>query len=49
LLPEPVLLRAKEIDNPKVRIEALDAGHCVRRDVPEDFHALVDPWLASHL
>jgi pimeloyl-ACP methyl ester carboxylesterase len=47
LLPEPVLLRAKEIDNPNLRIEALDADHCVRRDVPPEFHALVDPWLAD--
>jgi hypothetical protein len=30
-----------------VRIETLHAGHCVRRDVPETYHALVDPWLAQ--
>ncbi len=25
-----------------------DAGHCVRREQPEAFHARVDPWLAAH-
>ena len=47
LLPEPIRLRAKAIDNPNVRIEVLDANHCVRRDVPDAFHALVDPWVAD--
>ncbi len=47
LLPEPIRMRAKVIDNQNVRIEVLDADHCVRRDVPEAFHALVDPWLAD--
>ncbi|NYG07727.1 pimeloyl-ACP methyl ester carboxylesterase [Phycicoccus badiiscoriae] len=47
LLPEPIRLRAKAIDNPHVRIELLAADHCVRRDVPDAFHALVDPWLAD--
>jgi pimeloyl-ACP methyl ester carboxylesterase len=23
------------------------AGHCVRRDRPEAFHTVVDPWLAK--
>jgi len=23
------------------------AGHCVRRDATEAFHALVDPWIAA--
>jgi pimeloyl-ACP methyl ester carboxylesterase len=40
--------RADALANPQVRIETLDAGHCVRRDVPETYHALVDPWLAEH-
>jgi pimeloyl-ACP methyl ester carboxylesterase len=26
-----------------------DAGHCVRREQPEAYHALVDPWLAAHV
>ena len=47
LLPEPIRLRATAIANPHVRFEVLDAGHCVRRDVPDAFHALVDPWLAD--
>ena len=48
LLPEPIRLRAKAIDNPHLRIEVIpDADHCVRRDVPDVFHALVDPWLAA--
>jgi pimeloyl-ACP methyl ester carboxylesterase len=34
------------------RLEVLvveDAGHCVRRDQPDAFHALVDPWIAEQL
>lgn len=48
LLGARILARAHALANPQVRIETLDAGHCVRRDVPETYHALVDPWLAEH-
>jgi pimeloyl-ACP methyl ester carboxylesterase len=41
--------RAAELANPQVTIRVVEgAGHCIRRDRPEDFHALVDPWLAAH-
>ncbi len=44
-----VRLRAAELGNPQVEIRVVDgAGHCVRRDRPDAFHALVDPWLAVH-
>jgi pimeloyl-ACP methyl ester carboxylesterase len=47
LLPEPIRLRAMAIDNPNVQVEVLDANHCVRRDVPDAYHALVDPFLSA--
>ena len=35
--------------NPFVDIRVVEgAGHCVRRDRTDAFHALVDPWLAAH-
>ena len=41
--------RAAEIDNPHVEILVVpDSGHCIRRDVPEAYHSLVDPFLAEH-
>ena len=40
--------RAAELANPHVDIRVVDgAGHCVRRDRTEEFHAIVDPWLAA--
>jgi pimeloyl-ACP methyl ester carboxylesterase len=37
-----------DITNPLVIIERVPgAGHCVRRDRPNDYHALVDPFLRS--
>ena len=40
--------RAAELANPHVDIRVVDgAGHCVRRDRTEEFHAVVDPWLAA--
>ncbi len=34
----------------RVRVEIVEnAGHCVRRDQPDAFHALVDPWVAARL
>lgn len=44
LAPDPT-----QVTNPLVRIELLDGvGHCVRRDDPAAFHALVDPFLTAH-
>lgn len=35
--------------NPAIEVAIIDgAGHCVRRDDRAAYHALVDPWLASH-
>jgi pimeloyl-ACP methyl ester carboxylesterase len=47
LLGDPVVERARALRNPRVRIELVEqAGHCVRRDRPEAYHALVDPFIA---
>ena len=36
------------IGNPAIEVVAVDeAGHCVRRDDGDGFHALVDPWIAA--
>ena len=36
----------RAITNPLVRFEwIVDAGHCVRRDRPDAYHAVVDPFL----
>lgn len=44
-----VRARAAELANPHVRIRVVEgAGHCIRRDRTEDFHALVDPFLTAH-
>jgi pimeloyl-ACP methyl ester carboxylesterase len=48
LLGTPVVARARALGNASVRIELLhDAGHCIRRDRPEAYHALVDPFLVD--
>ncbi|NNM46309.1 alpha/beta fold hydrolase [Knoellia koreensis] len=42
--------RAGRIDNPHLVIRVVPgSGHCIRRDVPDDYHALVDPFLARAL
>lgn len=41
--------RAARLDNPCLRLQVVEgAGHCIRRDVPDTYHALVDPFLADH-
>lgn len=48
LISADVRRRAAAVGNPQVRIETVPgAGHTVRRDRPEEFHALVDPWVAA--
>lgn len=43
MAPDPTL-----IANPLVRVvEVPEAGHCIRRDNPAGFHAVVDPFLES--
>jgi pimeloyl-ACP methyl ester carboxylesterase len=50
LLSPEILRRAADLHNPHLRLEVVPgAGHCVRRDRADAFHALVDPWLAEHL
>ncbi len=50
LLPPAVRERALGVGNPHLRLEVVpDAGHCVRRELPEVFHGLVDPWLETHV
>lgn len=50
LLSQEIRERASAVGNPRLRLEVVPgAGHCVRRDQPDAFHALVDPWLAAHL
>lgn len=37
------------LDNPAIDIRVIpQAGHCVRRDRTDAYHAIVDPWLAAH-
>ncbi len=48
VVPEEGEMSPAAIDNPLVRIARIPAvGHCVRRDDPTAFHAVVDPFLAS--
>lgn len=38
------------IGNPALEVAVVPgAGHCVRRDRGDAFHALVDPWLRAHV
>ena len=40
--------RAALLANPHVDIQVVQgAGHCVRRDRPDEFHAVVDPWVEA--
>ncbi len=40
----------ESIGNPRVQIEVIEgAGHCVRRDRTEVFHAVVDTWISERL
>jgi pimeloyl-ACP methyl ester carboxylesterase len=45
----PQALPALEaLDNPFVEVRVVEgAGHTVRRDDPDAYHAIVDPWLAA--
>ena len=45
-----LLTSLREVDNRQVEIEIIrGAGHCVRRDRADDFHSVVDPWLAKQV
>jgi pimeloyl-ACP methyl ester carboxylesterase len=44
-----LLRKLRNVPNAYLEIEIVrGAGHCVRRDRSDDFHTLVDPWLAKH-
>ncbi|TQM96831.1 pimeloyl-ACP methyl ester carboxylesterase [Ornithinimicrobium humiphilum] len=44
----PMAPRAEAVHNPLVRTAVVaDAGHCVRRDQPGEYHRLVDDFLAE--
>ncbi|WP_406831767.1 alpha/beta hydrolase [Pedococcus sp. KACC 23699] len=44
-----VRARAAELDNPHVDLRVVPgSGHCIRRDTADGYHALVDPFLATH-
>ncbi len=49
ILDARVLAEVAALGNPALEIRTVPgAGHCVRRDDGDGFHALVDPWLAAH-
>ena len=46
ILHEPALAAIAALGNPALEVHVVaDAGHGIRREHPEEFHALVDPWL----
>lgn len=50
MLPESSVMAPDQarIANPMVDFQWIDGvGHCVRRDDPEAYHAVVDPFLAG--
>lgn len=43
-----VRLALGEVANPMIEVAVVEgAGHCVRRDRPDGYHAVVDPWLSA--
>lgn len=45
----PMEAALRDLGNPRLSLVRIaGAGHCVRRDRPEDFHAVVDAWLGAH-
>lgn len=48
IFSQPRLGEVAALGNPLIEVTVVDgAGHCVRRDNPDGYHALVDPWLES--
>ena len=46
--PAPRLGEVAALGNPLIDVAVVDdAGHCIRRDNPDGYHAIVDPWLRS--
>ena len=49
LITTEIADRALALGNPHLELVTIDdANHCVRRDQPDAYHALVDTWLVSH-
>ena len=45
---QPQLGEVATLGNPLIDVVVVDeAGHCVRRDNPDGYHAIVDPWLEA--
>jgi pimeloyl-ACP methyl ester carboxylesterase len=45
-----LLEQLRAVDNSNLEVEVVKgAGHCVRRDRADAFHAVVDPWLVKQL
>lgn len=48
IVDEPTRADITALANPHLEVAVVPgAGHCVRRDRAEEFHGLVDPWLAK--
>ena len=48
IFSQPRLAEVAALGNPLIDLAVIDeAGHCVRRDNPDGYHAIVDPWLES--
>ena len=49
ILHEPLLAEIEALGNARLEVHVVpDAGHGIRRERGDAFHALVDPWLAKH-
>jgi pimeloyl-ACP methyl ester carboxylesterase len=49
ILHAPALAAVADLENPALEVHVVPgAGHGIRRERPDDFHALVDPFLAAH-
>jgi pimeloyl-ACP methyl ester carboxylesterase len=49
LITTQIADRAVALGNEHLELVTVDdANHCVRRDQPDAYHALVDPWLTEH-
>lgn len=48
IISAPIKQRLEDLANRHIETRTIPgAGHCVRRDASDAFHAAVDPWLAS--
>jgi len=50
IFSQPRLGEVAALGNPLIDVAVVgEAGHCVRRDNPDGYHAIVDPWLEAQL